>query len=67
LIPPSSGAGNEKTGDDGGSGGGGGGGGCFITTAAGKSQKLSINPLAFMLLLNFGLAGFAGIRRKLKK
>jgi hypothetical protein len=66
-ISPSSGAGNEKTGEDGGSGGGGGGGGCFITTAAGKSQKLSINPLAFMLLLNFGLAGFAGIRRKLKK
>jgi hypothetical protein len=65
LIPPSSGAGNEKTGDDGGSGGGGGG--CFITTAAGKSQKLSINPLAFMLLLNFGLAGFAGIRKKIKK
>jgi len=67
LIPPSSGAGNEKTGEDGGSGGGGGGGGCFITTAAGKSQKLNIDPLAFMLLLNFGLAGFAGIRRKLKK
>jgi len=48
-------------------GGGGGGGGCFITASAGKSPKLKIDPLVFMLLLNIGLAGFAGIRRKLKK
>ncbi len=61
-ILPSSGAESEK-----GGGGGGGGGGCFITASAGKSQKLKIHPLAFILLLNFGLTGFAGIRKKLKK
>jgi uncharacterized membrane protein YgcG len=54
-------------GDNGGGGGGGGGGGCFITAAAGKSQKLNMTPSVFMLLLNFGLAGFVGIRRMLKK
>ncbi len=63
LISPSSGAGNEK----GGEGGGGGGGACFITAAAGKPQKLKMDPLTFMLLLNFGFACFAGIRRTLKK
>jgi hypothetical protein len=63
-IFPSSGAGDEL---GKGGGGGGGGGGCFITAAAGKSQKLKMDPLAFMLLLNFGLAGIAGISRKLKK
>jgi hypothetical protein len=66
-ILPSAGAGDEEVAAKGASGGGGGGGGCFITAAAGKSQKLKMDPLAFILLLNFGLAGFAGIRRKLKK
>jgi hypothetical protein len=63
LIFPSSGAGDEG----GGGGGGGGGGACFITAAAGKPQKLKMDPLTFMLLLNFGFACFAGIRKKLKK
>jgi hypothetical protein len=57
-ILPSAGAGG---------GGGGGGGGCFITAAAGKSHKLPMNPVAFMLLLTAGFTGFAGIRRSLKK
>jgi hypothetical protein len=50
-----------------GAGGGGGGGGCFITAAGGTSQKLLMNPLTFMLLLNLGFAGYVGIRRKFKK
>jgi hypothetical protein len=57
-ILPSAGAGG---------GGGGGGGGCFITAAGGTSQKLLMNPLTFMLLLNLGFAGYVGIRRKFKK
>ena len=65
-ISPSAGAGEEPVAGKGVSGGGGGGG-CFITASAGKSQKLKIYPLAFILLLNFGLAGFAAIWRKLKK
>jgi hypothetical protein len=64
VIFPSSGAGDDS---GGGGGGGGGGGACFITAAAGKSQKLKMDPLTFMLLLNFGFACFAGIRKKLKK
>jgi hypothetical protein len=65
-ILPSAGAGDEEVAAKGVSSGGGGGG-CFITAAAGKSQKLKLDRLAFILLLNVGLAGFAGIRRKLKK
>ena len=65
-ILPSAGAGDEEVAAKG-SSSGGGGGGCFITATAGKSQKLKLDLLAFILLLNFGLAGFAGIRRKLKK
>jgi hypothetical protein len=65
-ILPSAGAGDEEVAAKGASSGGGGGG-CFITAAAGKSQKLKLDRLAFILLLNFGLAGFARIRRKLKK
>jgi hypothetical protein len=61
---PSAGTEEEK---DGGGGGGGGGGGCFISAAAGTPQKLKPNTLALMLLFNVGLAGYVGVRRKLKK
>jgi len=64
-ISPSAGAGEEEVAAKGASGGGGGGG-CFITASAGKSPNLKIHPFVFMLLLNIGLAGFAGFRRKLK-
>jgi hypothetical protein len=66
-ILPSAGAGDEEVAAKGGDGGGGGGGGCFITIAAGGSENLKMDPLAFMQLLTFGFAGFVGIRRKLKK
>ncbi len=65
TILPSAGAGDEAIVEKG--GGGGGGGGCFITTAAGKPQDLKMGRLAIMLLLHFGLAGFAVIRRKFWK
>jgi hypothetical protein len=63
-ILPSAGTEEEQ---DGGGGGGGGGGGCFISAAAGTPQKLKPNTLALMLLFNVGLAGYARVRRKLKK
>ncbi|MGD8650359.1 MAG: hypothetical protein PVJ77_27760, partial [Desulfobacterales bacterium] len=61
---PSAGTEEEK---DGGGGGGGGGGGCFISAAAGTPQKLKPNTLAFVLLFNVGLVGYAGVKRKRNK
>jgi hypothetical protein len=60
-ISPSAGAGDKNGGE-----GGGGGGGCFITTAVGMSQPLKKSNLAFMLLLNLGFVGLAGISTRLR-